>query len=370
MPGSQPTDRSRSCVRTLASALLGLPSALRPESPHSNSPASIRAYRPIATGSLASFALAALLTLSACSSLKVGLGMRVDLTKIPVASMEANLPKGPAIAPGQKSPLVVEVTQTDGKVLVTEGAGHGKVQWEDLKLTTSIVTANQKGILALRGDPRISEGKVGHVSVVIPSQPNVHSAELDVPFRYDVAFVSNFSGSPGANGMDGTNGMDGSNGTSGSIDPNNPSPGGNGGDGSNGSDGGNGGDGGNAPAVDVLVALQPSAHPLLQMSVSANGKRKYYLVDPQGGSLTIKADGGRGGFAGKGGRGGRGGSGGSGTPSGNSGSDGRSGQDGFAGRSGRGGLITVTYDPQASAYVSIIHASSVNLRQAAVAPLW
>jgi hypothetical protein len=301
--------------------------------------------------------------------------MRVDLTKIPVASMEANLPKGPAIAPGQKSPLVVEVTQTDGKVLVTEGAGHGKVQWKDLKLTTSIVTANQKGILALRGDPRISEGKVGHVSVVIPSQPNVHSAELDVPFRYDVAFVSNFSGSPGANGMDGTNGMDGSNGTSGSIDPNNPSPGGNGGDGSNGSDGGNGGDGGNAPAVDVLVALQPSAHPLLQMSVSANGKRKYYLVDPQGGSLTIKADGGRGGFAGKGGRGGRGGSGGSGTPSGNSGSDGRSGQDGFAGRSGRGGLITVAYDPQASAYVSIIHASSVNgpspvFRQAAVAPLW
>jgi hypothetical protein len=139
--------------------------------------------------------------------------MRVDLTKIPVASMEASLPKGPAISPGQKSPLVVRITQADGKVLATEGAGHGKVQWKDLKLTTSIVTANQKGILALRGDPRISEGKVGHVSVAIPSQPNVRPAELDVPFRYDVAFVSNFSGSPGSSGIDGTNGMDGLNGT-------------------------------------------------------------------------------------------------------------------------------------------------------------
>lgn len=172
--------------------------------------------------------------------------------------------------------------------------------------------------------------------------------------------------------MDGTNGMDG---TSGSTDPNNPSPGGNGGDGSNGSDGGNGGDGGNAPDVEVLVALQPGDHPLLQMSVSANGKRKLYLVDPQGGSLTVKADGGPGGSGGKGGRGGRGGSGGSGSPNGGNGSDGRSGQDGWAGHQGRGGLITVTYDPQTSAYVSIIHTSSLNgpapvFRQGSVAPIW
>jgi hypothetical protein len=341
----------------------------------SRTSAHVRTHRPIATGSFACFTFASLLMLSACSSLKVGLGMRVDLTKVPVASMEASLPKGPAIAPGQTSPLVVEVTQADGKVLVTEGAGHGKVQWKDLKLTTTIVTANQKGIIALRGDPRISEGKVGQVSVAIPSQPNVHPAELDVPFRYDVAFVANFSGSPGFSGMDGTNGMDGLNGANGSTDPNNPSPGGNGGDGSNGSDGGNGGDGGNAPAVDVLVALQPGDHPLLQMSVSANGKRKLYLVDPQGGSLTVKADGGPGGSGGKGGRGGRGGSGGSGSPNGSNGRDGLSGQDGWAGHRGGGGIITVTYDPQASAYVSMIHTSSLNgpapvFRQAAVAPLW
>lgn len=81
----------------------------------SRTSAPVRTHRPIATGSFACFAFASLLTLSACSSLKVGLGMRVDLTKVPVASMEASLPKGPAIAPGQTSPLVVEVTPADAK---------------------------------------------------------------------------------------------------------------------------------------------------------------------------------------------------------------------------------------------------------------
>jgi hypothetical protein len=44
---------------------------------------------------------------------------------IPIASIQASLPKGPGIAPGEKSPLVVVVTEPDGKVLVTEGQGQG-----------------------------------------------------------------------------------------------------------------------------------------------------------------------------------------------------------------------------------------------------
>ena len=83
--------------------------------------------------------------------------------------------------------------------------------------------------------------------------------------------------------MDGNKGMDGLKGMSGLIDINNISKGGNGGDGYNGLDGGNGVDGGNELVVDVLVALQHSAYLLLQISVSANGKCKYYLVDQQGG---------------------------------------------------------------------------------------
>jgi hypothetical protein len=109
-------------------------------------------------------------------------GMRVDLTKVDVASIDARLADSPVVAPGEKALLNITVTQTDGKQLQTECAGSGKVRWKD-----------------------------------------------------------NFSGSSGSPGMDGMNGTDGMSGSSGCTDPNNPSQGGNGGDGTNGSSGGNGG---------------------------------------------------------------------------------------------------------------------------------
>jgi hypothetical protein len=59
--------------------------------------------------------------------------------------MDAKLEKGVAIAPGQKIPLVVTLTEPNGKALVTEGAGAGKVMWKELQLTSSIVTVNKKG---------------------------------------------------------------------------------------------------------------------------------------------------------------------------------------------------------------------------------
>jgi hypothetical protein len=271
--------------------------------------------------------------------------------------------------------LVATATQPGGKVLLTEGQGKGKIQWKDLKVTTSIVTADRKGNISLSKDPRVSDEKVGHVTVTIPSQPAVMAAELDVPFRYDVAFVSNFSakaGPSGNNGLDGTNGINGSNG---SIDLNNPSPGGNGTNGTDGSNGQDGGPGGDAPPVQVRMTLQPGSHPLIQASVSASGHRRLYLVDPQGGSLTVKADGGPGGSGGRGGRGGQGGAGGSGQPSGNSGSNGSDGRNGSDGPMGRGGSITVTYDPEAKPYLSVLHLSSKNgprpvFVQQPVDPLW
>lgn len=309
-----------------------------------------------------------------CSAMKVKLGWRVDLTQTPVASIEASLPKGPGIAPGQKSPLVVQATQPDGKVLLTEGQGAGKVQWKDLQVTASVVTVNQKGVVSLVKDPRVSDNKVGHVTISVPSHPGLR-ADLDIPFRYDIAYTSDFSGQHGMDGTSGLDGADGISGSMGSMDPNNPSPGGDGSNGSNGSDGHDGDPGGNAPAVDVRVTLQPGSDPLLQVSVSAAGHRKLYLVDPKGGSLMVKADGGQGGSGGRGGRGGRGGSGGMGTPSGHDGSNGMDGRSGFDGQPGRGGSITVTYDPAAKPYLNIIRLSSSNgpapvFRQAAVAALW
>jgi len=82
--------------------------------------------------------------------------------------MQASMPKGPAISPGQKLALVVQFTQPDGKILVTEGQGKGKVLWQDLTVTASVVTADQKGNVRLPGDPRISDGKTAHVTITFP----------------------------------------------------------------------------------------------------------------------------------------------------------------------------------------------------------
>lgn len=315
-----------------------------------------------------------LIALTACASVQVHLGMKVYLDKLPVTSMKASLSGGPAIGPGQKLPLVVTFTEPGGKTLTTEGAGQGKVMWKDLKVTTTVISANQKGIVTLPRDPRLSDGKIPHVTLTAPSHPDLH-ADLDIPIRYDEKYTANFSGSTGSSGMNGLDGQAGSIGSNGSTDPNNPSPGGNGGNGSNGSDGGDGGPGGNAPPVQVRIALRQGDHPLLQIEVSAAGKQKFYLLDPMGGSLTVKADGGQGGSGGRGGRGGQGGSGGMGSPSGTNGMSGSDGRNGFDGSPGRGGLITVTYDPLAQPYLTAIHLSSANgpkpvFQQAPVAPLW
>jgi hypothetical protein len=322
----------------------------------------------------ACLSVASLLALNGCTPLKVKLGMKVYLDKTPIASIKASLREGQGIAPGEKSPLVVVLTGPDGKLLVTEGKGQGKVMWKDLEVSASLVTANQKGIVSLPPDPRVSEGKVGHVTVTVPSHPDLRT-DLDIPVRYNYHFISNFSGSSGSSGMDGSAGSDGMSGSSGSIDPNNPSPGGNGSNGGKGSDGQDGGSGGDAPPVQIRVALRAGDHPLLQVSVSAAGKRELYLVDPQGGSLAVKADGGSGGSGGRGGRGGRGGSGGIGTPNGSSGSDGSNGQDGRNGWPGKGGSITVTYDPQTRPFINTIHLSNQGgpppvFKIEPVAPLW
>jgi hypothetical protein len=236
--------------------------------------------------------------------MKLKLGWRVDLTKIPVASIQASMPKGSSIAPGEKSPLVVTVTTSDGKVLKTEGEGQGKVMWRDLNVQATVVTVNNKGVLKLPADPRLSDGKIGHVIVTVPSHPGIQS-ELDITPRYDRSYTAKFSGN---SGMSGTNGIDGTSGTSGmmgSLDPNNPSPGGDGSDGGNGTDGQDGGPGGDGPPVKVRVTLKSGTHPLLQVGVTAVGRERFYLIDPQGGSLSVSSEGGRGGSGGKGGRGGR-----------------------------------------------------------------
>ena len=318
--------------------------------------------------------LAAIVTLTGCAALQVKLGTRVYLEKIPIASIQAKQGDGQGMAPGEKSPLIVTVTQPDGKVLTTEGKGHGKVLWKDLTVTPTVVGASKKGVVFLSRDPRISDGKLPHVSITVPSHPDLH-ADLDIPVEYDRQFTAYFSGRNGYSGTDGSSGMDGSSGSSGSFDPDHPSAGGDGGDGTNGSDGGRGGDGEDGPPVQVRVTLRPGSHPLLQIGVSGQGRESFFLVDPHGGSLTVLDEGGSGGSGGKGGRGGRGGSGGIGSPSGSSGRDGMSGSEGPSGSSGKGGSITLTYDPQAKPFLGAIRLRNEGgpnpvFREQAMGPLW
>ena len=139
----------------------------------------------------ACLALASLLSLGGCTAMKVKLGMRVYLAKTPVTSMQASLPRGPAIAPGEKLALVVKFTQPDGKVLATEGKGAGKVLWGDIVVTPTVVRYDNKGNISRPHDSRKSRGGSGGAGT-----PN---------------------GNNGRDGSDGRNGFDGSPGRGGSI---------------------------------------------------------------------------------------------------------------------------------------------------------
>ncbi len=307
---------------------------------------------PQSPGWAVCFGVASLLTLTGCAAMKVRMGWRVHLDKIPIASMEAHLPQGSRIAPGENSPLVVVLTEPNGSALITEGKGHGKVMWKDLKVTATVATVNKKGIVSLPEDPRISDGKLPHVTITAPSHPGIQ-ADLDIPVRYDYDYSAYFSGFSGANGANGTDGIDGSGGMMGSIDPEHPSAGGDGSSGTNGTDGQNGGPGGDGPPVQIRVGLRSGDYALLQVDVSASteGYERLFMIDPQGGTLTVSTAGGAGGSGGKGGRGGRGGSGGIGTTNGRDGSNGSDGKNGSDGPPGRGGFILVLYDPQAKPFL-------------------
>jgi hypothetical protein len=303
---------------------------------------------------------------SGCSAIAVALGLRVRLDKLPVTAVSASLVNKrdgsavSALGPGQSAQLVIVATTQDGKQYVTVGAGKGKVAFNNYTITASVAQV-KGGKVSLSADPRVSENKVAHLQIVPVTHPDV-VAQLDIPVRYDIAFSANFSGADGAPGIDGTDGLDGSagmDGSPGTVDPttgamSNQGPGSPGGDGSNGGDGGNGQDGSPGPAVHIWVRLESTSPRLLQVKVSGGGHQSLYIVDPNGGSLKVSNNGGSGGRAGSGGRGGSGGSSGNGFPPGFPGMDGRPGFDGGPGAPGAAGTITVSVDPAAQSFMSVI----------------
>jgi hypothetical protein len=320
-----------------------------------------------------------LLALGGCGSIEVALGLRMRLDKVPVTALSASLSPGPGLGPGKSGRLVITATTSDGKQFVTVGPGRGKVLFDSFTFNATVATVNKKGKVSLPADPRLSEGVVPHIRILVIGHLDV-IGDLDIDVRYDIAFTADFSGSTGSRGFDGSNGMDGSAGSNGSIDLTNPSAGGNGTDGSTGGDGGNGGPGQPGGNVHVWLTLKSGDHPLLQVRAASSKQEKLFLVDPNGGSLAVNADGGPGGAAGSGGRGGRGGSGGSGFPPGLSGQDGRNGFDGHAGTDGAAGTIVVSVDPAAQPFLGRLRLSNKSggghagpapeIRVEPVPPIW
>lgn len=292
----------------------------------------------------------ALLALSGCTSVQVALHLKTRLDKLPVTALAASLSPPSGLAPGRSAWLVVVATTGDGQQLTTEGAGHGKVTFDSFTFDADIARISKNGVVSLPPDPRVSEGKTPHLRITAIGHPDV-IADLDIPVRYDVDLETDFSGAAGRNGMDGSNGSDGMSGSDGSYDPNNPSAGGNGSNGGNGGDGDNGGDGQAGRALQVWITPNSDSHPLLQVRVASEEREQLFLIDPNGGSLTVKTNGGVGGRGGSGGQGGRGGSGGIGSPGGQSGFDGTSGSDGFRGREGAAGTIVAFVDPRAQGFL-------------------
>ena len=292
----------------------------------------------------------ALLLTSGCTSIELALGLRMRLDKVPVTGLTASLVPNPALAPGQSGKLVIVATTADGQRFISAGMGHGKVLFDSYNLTTSVVQVNTKGKVSLSSDPRISDEATPKIVITVNGHPDV-TAELVIPVRYDVPFVAHFSGRPGSSGFDGSDGMSGSSGSSGSMDPNNPSSGG---DGGNGTDGGNGADGGPGEpgkSVQVSITLRAGPTALLQIRAASGDRELLFLVDPNGGKLSLDANGGPGGSGGRGGRGGSGGSGGIGTPSGMPGLSGQDGRSGWSGPGGAAGKIVVSVDPSAEPYL-------------------
>ena len=305
--------------------------------------------------------------LAACAPIAEKLGLRVRLDAVSVTAVSAHLTAGrdhsplSALGPGQSAQLVIVATDRDGKQWTTVGAGHGNVSFDSYAITTDLVQLSRNGRVSMPADPHASEGRVGHIRIAPLSHPGA-VAELDIPVRYDLGFVADFSGAAGANGADGLAGYDGIAGADGApatVDPvtgrlGTQGPGGSGSSGGNGGPGSNGRDGSPGEKVQVWMKRAPGTPTRLRVKVAGNTKTLFFLVDPNGGSLRILANGGRGGRGGMGGRGGHGGSGGNGFPPGPSGSEGIAGFDGRRGANGAAGTITVWVDPDAQSYLACL----------------
>ncbi|QDG51411.1 hypothetical protein FIV42_11860 [Persicimonas caeni] len=306
---------------------------------------------------LALFASLAL-SLGGCAAIQKALGLKTDLQDKPVKKLELDLVGTEALCPGASAPLIVTAVLDDGKRLMTEGAGQGKVTWDNYKIQTVGGQMARGGNFVIDGDPRVTLAKPAKIIVRSVHHPK-KTVEATVPARYDCGFVANFSGQNGRNGANGRVGSSGRNGQSNQSSGSYAEPGGHGGDGQDGGHGQDGEPGQDADDVVVYVKLAEVPEgdkPLLKVRAESQTSNhvEVFLVDPEAGGLKVVANGGHGGHGGNGGSGGKGGSGGTGAPAGNGGNGGNGGDGGNGAAGGDGGAIKLVVDPAAKTYLKAI----------------
>ncbi len=261
--------------------------------------------------------------LSGCVAIGKALGGKVDLNDKQVDSLTLATPSDGASCPGYEIPLIATATLAGGEKLQTEGAGGGKVLWSSFTIESRGARVTPEGILAIDSDPRATLGAPVYVRLRVGRQGP--ATEVSIPVRYDCAYVANFNGQHGDDGADGADGTDGV----------------------RGADGGPGADGADGQQVQALVSLVPRptlGSSLLSVFVQGARTQRLYYVDPERGSLLVRANGGDGGDGGSGGYG----FGASGLPGRNNGSR------GHGGNGGNGGSLFLRVSPEATAYLKCI----------------
>jgi hypothetical protein len=297
----------------------------------------------------------ALLSVEGCRS--IGAGTRTRLAELPITAVSASLYPQPTLSRGSTGQLIIVASAADGRKWTSVGPGRGTVSFDSFLFDATVAQVSGSGVVSMPSDPRVSDDKEARVRITVVGHPDV-TTDVNVPLRYDTAFTADFSGRPGLDGVDGIDGMPGIDGGAGSIDPTSPSEGGHGLDGSNGSNGTNGGRGDPGESVHLWITLEPGTRRFIQVCAARATREQFFLIDPNGGSLSVDANGGPGGRAGRGGKGGRGGTGGGGFPRGASGNYGVGGHDGRPGADGAPGKIEVSIDPSAQQYLNRFHLSN------------
>ncbi|MCP4806170.1 MAG: hypothetical protein GY913_05230 [Proteobacteria bacterium] len=262
-----------------------------------------------------------------------------------------------AVCPGIAQPLEVQLELRNGKTKHTRSSGRGHVAWRELDILFDGNPQEGTGF-TLYGDPRKSVDTEYVLRVRLADRPEVDHVLRVVP-RYDCAYSADYTGETGAwgsrnvwVGRDGDDGDDAETRDDGSW----RGRGSNGESGRHGSDGGIGGPGGQGGHARVFVqAVEVGDQELIQVLVEGEvlrdgdwkARTRRYLIDPEGGSLTVDVRGGTGGQGEAGHSGGDGGDGGQGDPPGRAGDGGRGGRGGDGGDGGPGGYAEFIVDPGA-----------------------